>query len=79
MRFKPVYFGFADCTVRKLYRCSPFPLPPPAFAISALQIAPDVYAPACSDCLDVSDLAEDLKGRHHPSSLRYLFRFWRAA
>jgi len=78
MRFKTVYLGFADCSISKLHGCSSFPFTPAAFAVRAFQIAHDVHPPAGRDCLDVSNLAEDLEFRHELSLLRYAFLSWRA-
>lgn len=74
MRFKPVNLGFTDGPVDKLYGGSAFPLPPATFAIRTVQIAPDVYASACRNCFDLSNLAEELKFRHALLLLRYTFR-----
>jgi len=76
MRFKPVYLSFADCPIGKLHGCSSFPLAPAAFAVRAFQIAPDVHTPVRGDCLDVSNLAEDLEFHHELSLLRYTFWLW---
>jgi hypothetical protein len=72
MGFKPVYLGFADYSIGKLHGCSSFPFAPAPFAVRAFQIAPDVDPSARGDCLDVSNLAEDLEFHQQLSTL-YLF------
>jgi hypothetical protein len=64
-----VYLSFADSTICKLHGCYTLHLSPTALAVSALQIAPDVHAPACCDCLNVSNFVEDLKFHHHSTAL----------
>lgn len=66
MRFKPVYLGFADCPIGKLHGRSSFPLAPAAFAVRAVQISSDVHTPTRGDCLNASNLAEDLEF-HRPA------------
>ena len=56
-----MYLSFTDCTVCKFDSCDTLHLPPTTFAVSTLQIAPDVHAPAHRNCLSVSHFAEDLK------------------
>lgn len=74
MRFKPVNLGFTNGPVGKLDSGSAFPLPPATFAIRPVQIVPDVYASACRNGFDVSNLAEELKFPHELLLLRYTFR-----
>jgi len=71
MRLKPVYLGFTNCPIGKLHHGSSFSLAPATFAVRAVQIAPDVYSSASGDCLDISDLSEDLELHHISSLLRY--------
>ena len=73
MCFKSVNFSFLDCSIGKSYRGSAFPLTPATFAVCAVQIASNVYSPACGDCFNVFDLAEDLEFHHTLSLLRYPF------
>ena len=73
MCFKPVDFSFLDCPIGKSYRGSAFPLTPATFTVRAVQIASNVYSPACGDCFNVFDLAEDLEFHHTLSLLRYPF------
>ena len=79
MRFKPVDLSFTNRSIRQLHGSFTFPLPPAAFAVRPVQIAPDVHAPARSNGFDVSDLAEELKFRHELSLLRYTANLDRAA
>lgn len=75
MRFEPVYLGFADCTICESDSSNALHLPPTSPAVSALQIAPDVYGPAGCNCLNVSNLADDLKFYHRSSSHRHATHF----
>ena len=65
MRFKPVYFGFADCAIGKFDGGCALHLPPVPLAKSAFEMASDANASACCDSLNVSDLAENPKLYHH--------------
>jgi hypothetical protein len=69
MRFKPVYLGFADRTVRKSHSGDALHFPPTTPAVSALQIASDVHTPACCNGLNSSNLAKDLKCCRRPLPL----------
>ena len=57
MRFEPVYLSLADSSIgakgKEELPCD--------FPVRAFQVAPDVYATARGDCLNVSNLAEDLE------------------
>jgi hypothetical protein len=76
-KFLLVFFGFTNCPIGKLHGCPSFSFAPAAFAICALQIAPDVHSSARGDCFDVSDIAENLKS--FMIHCRYKVCFWRAA
>jgi len=66
MRFKAVYFGFADCAIGKFDGGCALHLPPVPLAKSAFEMAWDANASARCDGLNVSDFAENLKFYHHP-------------
>jgi hypothetical protein len=47
MRLKPMHLSYTNCPVGQLHSGFAFPLPPVAFAMSPVQVAPDVYTSAC--------------------------------
>jgi hypothetical protein len=64
MSLKPVDLGPAEAPIHQAYHRRPFPLPPPARAKSSAQYGQDTNTPTDSDCLHLSDLANDFEVHH---------------
>src|SRR5215211_3474613 len=69
MRFKPVYLGFADRTVRKLHSGEALHFPPTRRCRICGPDNVGCAPPARCDALNISHLAKDLKCCRQPSPL----------
>jgi hypothetical protein len=69
MRFKPVYLGFADRTVRKLHSGEALHFPPTRRCRICGPDNVGCAPPARCDALNMSHLAKDLKCNRQPSPL----------